>query len=295
MVGGDGCCGQTGGYGLALIIIAAFVNLALGVGCIVAGILMFILKKDYGQAIRIIYLVGLILAGIFIAACMVIVLIAFTISPDGRSAAIACFVIAFFFELIIFIILLVAFLGHWQRGDTFNVNLVGVFVVPIGMAFCVLGVLLLLIEWGKLGQTALTGIIIAAIVVSFIFFICLIVALVFLVIQTVRGSNALHRWVIIILLVFAALIDLAGVICAACVAADLIAAAIGFILIVIVTGTLVAVAILYWFLSARRSEQLAYKWSIFALGCIGAFFFAIALIGLLCVGGLWVLHIGPGL
>jgi len=196
---------------------------------------------------------------------------------------------------VIFIILLVAFLLHWRRGDTLNVNLVGVFIMPIGMAFCVLGVLLLLIERNNLGRTALTALIIVAIILSFIFFICVVIAITFLTIHTLKYRNSIHRWVIIILLIFAAIIDLIGVILAACVAASETAAAVGFILIAIVTGTLVLVALLYWFISARHTDELAYKWSIFGVGAIGAFFFCVALIGLLCVGGLWILNEDPGL
>jgi len=292
---GSGCCGETGAYGIVLIIIACLVNGAFGVACIVAGVIMFLLKKDYGQAVRIIYLIGLIIAGVLILCCAIICIIAFSISPEGRDAAIACFTIAFFVELILFIILFVAFFISWKKGDYWNVNLVAVFLIPVGMAFCVLGVLILLIERESLGRTALTIIIIICIILSFIFFLCMVAAVIFLILNNLKNDKSMLVWVVIILLIVGAVIDLVGVILAACVAAKTVVGAVGFILCGCVTGTLLLVSLFYWFFNARTSSSVAYKWSIFAVGCACAFFLAVALIGLLCVGGLWILNLDAGL
>jgi len=292
---GEGCCGQTGGYGITLIILACLVNGALGIACIAAGIVMFLLKKDYGQAVRIIYLVGLIIAGVLIVCCAIICAIAFSVTVQGRDAAIACFAIAFFIELIMLIIFVVAFFFTWQRGDYWNINLVAILVIPIAMAFCVLGILILLIERESLGRTALTIIIIICVIISFIFFLCMIAAIVFLILNNTRNNNSVMIWVIIALLIVGAVIDLVGVILAALVAVETVLGAVGFIIIGIVTGTLLLVALLYWFLNARTSDSVAYKWSILAVACACAFFLAVALIGLLCVGGLWILNVDAGL
>eukprot|EP01089_Gocevia_fonbrunei_P020732 TRINITY_DN778_c0_g1_i1.p1 TRINITY_DN778_c0_g1~~TRINITY_DN778_c0_g1_i1.p1 ORF type:complete len:296 (-),score=26.60 TRINITY_DN778_c0_g1_i1:81-968(-) len=293
---GDGCCGETGAFGIVLIIIACLVNGAIGIGCITVGILHFIWKKDYGQAMRFIYLIGLIISGVIILMLMIIAAIAFSISDTGRNAAIAAFTITFFFELVIFIILFIAFFKAWRMGDKFNLNLVAVFGVPVGMAFCVIAVLLLLIERTSLGATALTIIAIVMIVLTFICLVLLVVGTVFLIIHNVRGAQRMFIWVVSILLIICSILYFIGFVLTCFFARSLTVGAVGFILCCIITGILLAVFLFYWFFSARKDhDSAAQKWAILALGCGAAFFFAVGLIGLLCMGGLWITSEDPTL
>jgi len=293
---GDGCCGETGAFGLVLIIVALLVNAALGIGCIVIGVVYFLWKKDYGQAIRILYLVGLIIVGTLIVMLMIVAVIAFSLTETGRDAALACFVITFFIELILFLVLFFAFFRSWRMGDKWNLNLVAVFAVPVGMAFCVLAVLLLLIERTSIGSTALTIIVIIAVVLSFIFFIIMVVGIIFLIIYNVRTEHRVWIWVIVVLLIIGAIIDLIGSALAASFDRNLTTGAIGFIICALVTGILLCIFLFYWFFTTRKDEStVAHKWSILTLGCCCAFFLAVALIGLLCLGGLWITDQDPGL
>jgi len=283
------CCGETGALGIALLIIALVVSFIFAVLCIAGALFMFLAKRNnekYVLAIRLIYLIGLLIAGI-ITIVAVILAAFFALNVE---LALACFGAIFIIELIVLIVLAVAFFIAWKKGDYLNVNLVALVVCPIGMAFCVIAIIILLIERENLGNTALTVIAIIALCLEFVFFVALCISIGWLIFHNIRGEKAVTTWVAIGALVVAAVVQICGVILAAFFDLSLLVGSIGFLLCLAVTLSMTLYFLIYWFILARTSESLAYKWTIFILACVCGFFVAVALIGLLTMGGKFILR-----
>jgi len=277
------CCGETGAYGIVLIIIALIISFLLGAACIAGAIFMFLAKRDaWAPGQRWTYLVGLIIAGVLILGAFVVA----CFFPLDRIAGMVGFAVIFFVELAVLIVFAVFLWLTYRAGDYWNINLGAVLVMPVGMAFCVIAILLLLIEGGYLGETAMVILIIIAIVLCFAFFLLIVGVIIWLVINNL-SEGSFRTWMVIGVLVIAGVLQIAGVITSCFFALDLIAGAVGLIICALVAGIIMFIYAIFFFL-ARNSEDRAYKWTVFSVSCVCAFFLCAALIGLLCMGGLWV-------
>jgi heme/copper-type cytochrome/quinol oxidase subunit 4 len=279
------CCGVTGPFGLTLIILALIVSFLMGVGCIVCAIWIFISKRDsvtWGEGQRWSYLVGLCIAGVLILLAFIVA----CVFAANRIAGMVGFAIIFCIELALLVWFAVFLYLSYKEGDYWTLDLAAVLILPIGMAFCVIAILLLLIEGYYIGTSALDTFIIVALVLCFIFFL-LIVAVIAWLIYNNMEEGATRTWIVVGILLVAAVLQIAGVITTCFFTLSLTAGAVGFIICALVAGIIMTVYAIFFFI-ARDTEDKAYKWTVFTVACVCAFFCAVALIGLLAMGGLWV-------